>query len=36
MENNTLITIQHLAKRYPVGGREFTALKDINLTIGNC
>lgn len=34
MENNVLITIQHLVKRYPIGGREFTALKDINLTIG--
>jgi len=33
MENNALITIQHLVKRYPIGGREFTALKDINLTI---
>jgi putative ABC transport system ATP-binding protein len=34
MENNGLITIQHLVKRYPIGGREFTALKDITLTIG--
>jgi putative ABC transport system ATP-binding protein len=34
MKNGALITIQHLVKRYPIGGREFTALKDINLTIG--
>ena len=34
MKNEALITIQHLVKRYPIGGREFTALKDINLTIG--
>jgi putative ABC transport system ATP-binding protein len=33
MENNTVITIQELVKRYPMGGREFTALKGINLTI---
>jgi putative ABC transport system ATP-binding protein len=33
MENEALITIQHLTKRYPIGGREFTALTDINLTI---
>ena len=33
MENNTLIAIERLTKRYPIGGREFTALKDINLTI---
>jgi putative ABC transport system ATP-binding protein len=34
MESNALITIQHLVKRYPIGGREFTALKDITVTIG--
>lgn len=33
MKNGALITTQHLVKRYPIGGREFTALKDINLTI---
>ncbi len=33
MENNTVITVQDLVKRYPIGGREFTALKGINLTI---
>ncbi len=33
MENNALITTQHLVKKYPIGGRQFTALKDINLTI---
>jgi len=33
MENNALITTQDLVKRYPIGGRQFTALKDINLTI---
>ena len=33
MQNNTLITTQHLVKKYPIGGRQFTALKDINLAI---
>ena len=33
MKNGALITTQHLVKRYPIGGREFTALKDINVTI---
>jgi putative ABC transport system ATP-binding protein len=33
MENHFLITTQHLVKNYPIGGRQFTALKDINLTI---
>ncbi len=31
MNNNTIITIHNLAKRFPIGGGEFTALKDINL-----
>lgn len=31
MEKNTIITIEHLTKRFPVGKGEFTALKDINL-----
>jgi len=31
MNNNTIITIDNLAKRFPIGGGEFTALKDINL-----
>jgi putative ABC transport system ATP-binding protein len=31
MNNNTIITIDKLAKRFPIGGGEFTALKDINL-----
>jgi putative ABC transport system ATP-binding protein len=33
MENNVLITTQDLVKKYPIGGRQFTALKGINLTI---
>jgi putative ABC transport system ATP-binding protein len=33
MDNTTLIAIEHLTKRYPMGDREFTALKDINLTV---
>ena len=33
MENGALISTQHLVKKYPIGGREFTALKDINLAI---
>lgn len=32
MEQKPLISIQHLVKQYPMGGRQFTALKDINLT----
>ena len=32
MENRTLITTHHLVKRFPIGGRKFTALNDINLT----
>ncbi len=33
MEQNTLITIDNLVKRFPVGKGEFTALNGINLTI---
>ena len=33
MENNSVITIQNLVKRFPVGGDYFTALKDVNLTL---
>lgn len=33
MENGALISTQHLVKKYPIGGKEFTALKDINLAI---
>ncbi len=32
MKNGTIITIENLAKRFPVGGGEFTALSNINLT----
>jgi putative ABC transport system ATP-binding protein len=32
MKNGTIITIEHLAKHYPVGGGKFTALSGINLT----
>ena len=32
MENYTHITTQHLVKQFPIGGRKFTALNDINLT----
>lgn len=31
--NHSLINVQHLVKTYPMGGRPFTALKDINLTL---
>ena len=34
MENNAIITINNLIKRFPVGGDFFTALKDVNLTLG--
>lgn len=34
MDNNTIITIDNLAKRFPIGGGEFTALKNINLNFG--
>jgi len=33
MENNTLIAMEHLIKEYPIGGRKFTALDDVNLTV---
>ena len=33
MENNAVITINNLVKRFPVGGDFFTALKDIDLTL---
>jgi putative ABC transport system ATP-binding protein len=33
MENNSVISIQNLVKRFPVGGDFFTALKDVNLTL---
>ena len=32
MENSTLIETRHLVKQFPIGGRKFTALNDINLT----
>lgn len=32
--SETLITIENLVKRFPMGSREFTALKGIDLTIG--
>ena len=33
MENNAVISINNLVKRFPVGGDFFTALKNINLTL---
>ncbi|MDP6727220.1 MAG: ABC transporter ATP-binding protein [Candidatus Marinimicrobia bacterium] len=33
MENNAVITINNLVKRFPVGGDFFTALKDLDLTL---
>ena len=33
MENNAVITINKMAKRFPVGGDFFTALKDIDLAL---
>ncbi len=33
MENNAVITIKKLVKRFPVGADFFTALKDVNLTL---
>jgi putative ABC transport system ATP-binding protein len=33
MENAVLITTEHLVKKFPIGGQQFTALKDINLKI---
>jgi len=32
MEQSSVITIERLIKRFPIGGRRFTALNDINLT----
>ena len=32
MENGILIETRHLVKQFPIGGRKFTALNDINLT----
>ena len=34
MKNSKIITAEGLIKRFPVGGGEFTALNDINLTFG--
>ena len=31
MENSTIIEIRNLVKKYPIGGRKFIALNDINL-----
>jgi putative ABC transport system ATP-binding protein len=33
MDNNTIINIDNLVKRFPIGGGHFTALEDINLKI---
>ena len=33
MENGALIETQNLVKKYPIGGREFTALNHVNLTV---
>ena len=33
MENNAVITINNLVKRFPVGGDFFTALKDVDLIL---
>ena len=33
MENNAVITINNLVKRFPVGGDYFTALKDVDLIL---
>ncbi len=33
MKNGTLIETKNLIKQFPIGGRDFTALNDINLTI---
>lgn len=33
MENNVLIKTEKLVKRYPMGGTQLSALKDVNLTI---
>jgi putative ABC transport system ATP-binding protein len=34
MENNSIISINNLEKKFPIGGGYFTALKGINLNIG--
>src|SRR5690554_1455605 len=34
MDNNAIIQIRELTKSFPMGKSEFTALRDINLTIG--
>jgi len=34
MENNSIIRIQNLTKSFPMGKTQFTALKDINLSLG--
>jgi len=34
MENSSIIKIEHLVKRFPVGKNDFTALKDISLSFG--
>lgn len=33
MKNGALISTEHLVKNFPIGGGQFTALKDINLNI---
>jgi putative ABC transport system ATP-binding protein len=34
VNNNVVIETQHLVKQFPIGGRSFTALNDVNLTFG--
>lgn len=34
MENNSIIKVGKLTKRFPIGKGEFTALRDVNLTFG--
>ena len=34
MENNSIVKIESLVKRFPVGKTEFTALKDVNVIFG--
>ncbi len=33
MKNGALILTENLLKQYPIGGRKFTALEDVNLTV---
>ena len=33
MTNNSVVEIQNMVKRFPVGGDFFTALKNVNLNI---